>query len=160
MTTASDPWQGHNFAILSTVLVAGALTGLGIVAFLCSRLTRQARDRRTPSAVWRDASLAATATALALYLWGCLHVLFLEDQEQAEQCELHRPEGTPTLIGRRGDFIPLRLVCEASDGRDYSVVIPDYINPSIAVLLLLTLACIFVSVFLHLKQRTATRKRG
>lgn len=160
MALASDPWQGHDFATLFTVLVAGALTGLSILAFLCSRLTRQARELRTAPAVWRDASLAATALAIALYLWGCLHVLFLEDQEQAEQCELHRPEGTPTLIGRRGDFIPLRLVCEAANGRDYSVVIPDYINPSIAVLLLLALAGVFVSVLLHLKQRTTTRKRG
>ncbi|THA73271.1 hypothetical protein E6R60_25325 [Streptomyces sp. A0642] len=160
MAMASDPWQGHDFAILLPVLVAGALTGLGILAFLCSRLTARARGRRTTQAVWRDASLTATGLALGLYLWGCLHVLFLEDQEQAEQCELHRPEGTPALVGRRGDFIPLRLVCEASDGHDYSVVIPHYVNPSIAVLLLLALACGTVSVLLHLGRRRTTRKRG
>ncbi|NED11884.1 hypothetical protein [Streptomyces sp. SID9124] len=160
MATASDPWRGHDFAILLPVIIAGTLAALGVLAFLGSRLTARARARRTAPAVWRDASLAAAGLALALYVWGCLHVLFLEDQEQAEQCELHRPEGTPRLVGRRGDFIPLRLVCEASNGHDYSVVIPHYINPSIAVLLLLALACGTVSALLHLGRRRATRKRG
>ncbi|MEU7044338.1 hypothetical protein AB0A77_25215 [Streptomyces varsoviensis] len=98
-----------------------------------------------------------TAAALALYLWGCFHLLFLEDQELAEECERQRPEGTPTLIGRRGDFIPLRLVCEASNGHDYSIVIPKYINPSIALLLLLALACALTAAALYRKQRTTTR---
>ncbi|MFF2996470.1 hypothetical protein ACFVTC_18130 [Streptomyces sp. NPDC057950] len=97
--------------------------------------------------------MATVTVALAFYIWGCLHVLFLEDQEQGEACEQARPEGTPTLIGRRGDFIPLRLVCEASNGHDYSVVIPHYINPTVAVLLLLALACALGSVLLRYKQR-------
>ncbi|WP_327687300.1 hypothetical protein [Streptomyces sp. NBC_00467] len=156
---ASDPWQGHNFAALFSILVAGAATTLGLTVYLCSRFTRPARQRYTPLAAWRDVSLATTAVALAVYLWGCLHVLFLEDQEQGEECERQRPEG-PTLVGRRGDFIPLRLVCEASDGRDYSVIIPDYINPAVAVLLLLALACALTSALLHYKQRTTTWKKG
>jgi hypothetical protein len=160
MIMASDPWQGHNFAALFSILVAGAATVLGLTVYLCSRFTRQARRRYTPFAVWRDVSLATAAVALALYLWGCLHVLFLEDQEQAEECERQRPEGTPTLVGRRGDFIPLRLVCEASDGRDYSVIVPYDINPTVAVLLLLALACALTSALLHHKQRTTTRKKG
>lgn len=157
---ASDPWQGHNFAALLSILVAGAGTVLGLTVYLCSRFTRQVRQQYTAFAVWRDVSLATAAVALALYLWGCLHVLFLEDQEQGLECERQRPEGTPTLVGRRGDFIPLRLVCEASDGRDYSVIIPDYINPTVAVLLLLTLACALTSALLQHKQRTTTRKKG
>ena len=160
MITASDPWQGHNFAALFSISVTGTATLLGLTVYLCSRFTRRARRRYTPFAVWRDVSLAMAAVALALYLWGCLHVLFLEDQEQAEECERQRPEGISALVGRRGDFIPLRLVCEASDGRDYSVVIPGFINPSVAVLLLLALACALISVRLHHKQRTLTRKKG
>ncbi|MFJ3088008.1 hypothetical protein [Streptomyces sp. NPDC086838] len=159
MATATDPWQGHDFAILFPVIIAGSLAGPGVLAFLCSRLTARARARRTAPAVWRDASLAAAGLALGLYVWGCLHVLFLEDQEQAEQCELHRPEGTPRLVGRRGDFIPLRLVCEASDGHDYSVVIPHYVNPSVGALLLLALACGAVSLLLHLGRRRAYAPR-
>ncbi|WP_230992905.1 hypothetical protein [Streptomyces endocoffeicus] len=145
---------------MSAILLAGAATLLGLTGYLCSRFTQPVRRRYVPFMGWRDVSLATITAALALYLWGCLHVLFLEDQEQAEACERQRPADIPRLVGRRGDFIPLRLVCEASDGRDYSVVIPDYINPSIAVLLLLALACALVSALLHLKQRPTTRKKG
>lgn len=158
MITASNPWQGHNFAALFPILIAGAATLLGLTGYLCSRFTRHARRRYTPFAVSRDLSLATVAAALALYLWGCLHVLFLEDQEQAEECERQRPDGIPRLVGLRGDFIPLRLVCEASDGHDYSIIIPDYINPTIALLLLLALACALTSAVLHHQQRTKHAK--
>ncbi|WP_249025494.1 hypothetical protein [Streptomyces sparsogenes] len=141
-------------------MIAGAATLLSLAGYLCSRFTQPARRRYTPFTVWRDLSLTAVAAALALYLWGCLHVLFLEDQEQAEACERQRPDGIPRLVGRRGDFIPLRLVCEASNGRDYSVIIPDYINPTIALLLLVALACALTSAVLHRRQRTTTRKKG
>ncbi|GHA90113.1 MULTISPECIES: hypothetical protein [Streptomyces] len=160
LITASDPWQGHDVGVLLVVLLTGAPALLGLTAYLCSRLSPRARRRYTPPARWRDLSLAAAAAALALYLWGCLHVLFLEDQEQAMECERNRPGGTPRLVGRRGDFVPLRLVCETSDGSDFSVVIPGCINPALAVLLLLTLGCGLVSVLLHRKRRTAAGEPG
>ncbi|MGW4229231.1 hypothetical protein ACWEF9_08065 [Streptomyces sp. NPDC004980] len=153
MITASDPWQGHDFATLFTVLLAGVPALLGLAVYLCSRLSRRARRSRTPPAVWRDLSLAAAGATLALYLWGCLHVLFVEDQEQAQECERNRPEGIPGLVGRRGDFVPLRLVCEVSDGRDFAVLVPGYVNPALAVLLLLVLVCGLVAGLLHLRQR-------
>ncbi|KES06373.1 hypothetical protein BU52_15005 [Streptomyces toyocaensis] len=160
MVTASDPWQGHDVTALFTVLLTGTAVLVGLTAYLCSRLTRQARRRSTAATVWRDVSLAAVAAGLALYLWGLLHLLFLGDQEQAHVCERERPPGTPALVGRRGDFLPLRLVCEASDGRDYSVVVPGYINPTLTVLLLLALVAAAASGLLHHKQHTPTRKKG
>ncbi|MFJ4635383.1 hypothetical protein ACIP69_06870 [Streptomyces hygroscopicus] len=160
MNTAASPWHGHSFSVLLPIMLAGTAALLAIALYLCSRLTRQARLRRTPFAVWRDVSLVTVAAALALYLWGCLHVFFLDDQDQSEECELQRPGGIPRLVGLRGDFIPLRLVCEASNGRDYSVIIPGYISPAIAILLPLALVCGLISAFLHHKQRTRTRKKG
>lgn len=154
--SAGSPWQGHDFAVLFAVLIAGATTVLGLVLYLFSRFTRQARRRRTSQAVWRDISVVMAALGIALYLWGCLHVLFLEDQEQAEACERGRPEGVTALIGRRGDFVPLRLVCEAVDGRAYSVVIPGFVNPVLAVLLSAEFACALVAVVLHRRRRTAS----
>ncbi|MFF8031690.1 hypothetical protein [Streptomyces sp. NPDC016626] len=157
---ASNPWQVHDTTVLFTLLLTGASALIGLTAYLCSRLTRQARRRNTPVRMWRDVSLAAVAAGLALYLWGLLHILFLDDQEQAQECERQRPEETPALVGLRGDFIPLRLVCEASDGHDYSVVVPGHINPSLTVLLLLALVSAVASGLLHQKQRTPTRKEG
>ncbi|MFI2077637.1 hypothetical protein [Streptomyces triculaminicus] len=157
---ASNPWRGHDFVGLLAILVVGAVTLLSLIGYLCSRLIRQTRRGYAPFGLWRDLSLLTLAAALAVYLWGCLHLLFLEDQELAERCERQRPVGTPTLVGRRGDFIPLRLVCEASNGHDYSIVVPGYINPTVALLLLLALTCALTSAVLHCKQRTTTRKKG
>ncbi|MBF6044218.1 hypothetical protein GO001_03150 [Streptomyces sp. NRRL B-1677] len=154
MIAASNPWQGHNFAGLLVILMIGAATLLSLIGYLCSRLTRPVLREYIPFRLWRDLSLLAAAAAIAVYLWGCLHLLFLEDQELAEKCELQRPAGTPTLVGRRGDFIPLRVVCEASNGHDYSIVVPGYVNPTVAVLLLLALTCALTSAALHHRQRT------
>ncbi|MFH8450927.1 hypothetical protein ACH4CD_16970 [Streptomyces fungicidicus] len=144
--------------MLLTLLLTGAPALIGLVAYLCSRPAPRARRRSTPARAWRDVSLAAVAAGLALYLWGLLHILFLDDREQARECERQRPAGTPALVGRRGDFLPLRLVCEGSDGHDYSVVVPGYINPSLTVLLSLALIAAVASGLLHRKRRTPTRK--
>ncbi|MEV6673943.1 hypothetical protein [Streptomyces sp. NPDC051162] len=160
MITASNPWQGHNFAVLIAILSAGGATLLSLIGYLCSRLTRQVRQEYTPFCLWRDLSLLAAAAALAVYVWGCLHFLFLTVHELAQRCERQRPSGASTLIGLRGDFIPLRAVCEVSNGHDYSIVIPSYINPTVALFLLLALICTLASVVLHHKQHTTTRRKG
>ncbi|MBT3167224.1 hypothetical protein HTV80_29630 [Streptomyces sp. Vc74B-19] len=160
MVVASDPWQGHDGTVLFALLLPGTPALIGLTAYLGSRLAKRARRRITPVRALRDASLTAVTVALALYLWGLLHVLLLDGQEQARECERHRPEGVPELVGRRGDFVPLRLVCEASDGRDYSVVIPGYINPSVTVLLVLALVAAVASGCMYHKRRTSTPKEG
>ncbi|MER5202869.1 hypothetical protein [Streptomyces sp. NPDC002825] len=155
----SDPWQGHDVGVLLGVVFCGTAALAGLAAYLGSRLAPRARRRYTPARAWRDASLAAAGAGLAVYLWGCLHVLFLEDRAQAEACETHRPPGVPALVGRRGDFLPLRLVCEASDGRDYTVVIPAYVNPTVTVLLLLALlGAVTAAALLHRRRRTSVRR--
>ncbi|MGW2369650.1 hypothetical protein ACWCZ5_29255 [Streptomyces sp. NPDC001667] len=157
---ASNPWQGHDFATMLAVLAAGAAALLSLSGYLCSRLTREARRQYTTFRLGRDLSLLAAAAALAVYLWGCLHLLFLTDQELVHRCEQQKPAGTPALVGLRGDFVPLRVLCETSNGHDYSIVIPSYINPTVALFLLLALICTLASVVLHHKQRTTTRQKG
>ncbi|CAM5691966.1 hypothetical protein STENM223S_06158 [Streptomyces tendae] len=159
MITAADPWQGHDDTVLFTALLTATPTLIALLAYLCSRFTARARRHRTAAGVTRDVSLTAVAAGLAVYLWGLLDLLFLGDQEQAQECERQRPEGA-VLVGRRGDFVPLRLVCEVSDGRDYSVVVPGYINPTLTVLLVLALLGAAVSAVLHHQQRTPTQKKG
>ncbi|MFJ8701369.1 hypothetical protein [Streptomyces ardesiacus] len=159
MVTAADPWQGHDTTVLFTVLLVATPSLVALLAYLCSRFTGRARPRRTPARVWRDVSLAAVAAGLAVYLWGLLNLLFLGDQEQAQECERHKPDGA-VLVGRRGDFVPLRLVCEVAEGRDYSVVVPGYVNPTLTVVLVLALLGAAVSAFLHHRQRTPAQKKG
>lgn len=142
-------------------MIAGAAVLLGLTVYLFSRLARRGRTARTPPAAWRDLSLLALGASLALYLWGCLHLVLLDRQERGEECAtvdgvLERPGADATT----GEFIPLRLVCRMPDGSSHTAVVPDYINPTIAVLLLLALACGVISVLLHRKRHTTHRKAG
>ncbi|MFD4319231.1 hypothetical protein [Streptomyces sp. NPDC058548] len=146
---ASDPWQGHDPGMLLIALFVGAATFMALAAYLGSRLAPETRRRYTPPRVLRDMSLCAIAAAIALYLWGLLHISLVEVQEQSEMCELRRPEGVPSLVGLRGDFFPLRVVCEGANGQDYTVLVPGYIAPSHAALLTLAALCAAASAVLH-----------
>ncbi|MEU9347239.1 hypothetical protein AB0D74_39165 [Streptomyces sp. NPDC048278] len=149
----SDPYQTPDFTVLVTVLFTGLAALTGLAGYLVSRLTRQHLATRTPPTVWRDLSLTAVAGSLALYLWGCLHLVLLERQEIGNECA-KRAEGV-RVAAFHGDFVPLRLVCRTDADRSYTVVVPGYLNPSLAVLLLLALACAVTAAVLHRKQRTA-----
>lgn len=160
MVLASDPWRGHDPGALLTTVFVGVVALASLTVYLCSRFAQRARRSYTPDRAGRDVALASVAAGIAVYLWGLLHILFIEDQEQAETCERQRPDGVPALVGRRGDFIPLRLVCVASNGRDYSVLIPEYVNPVLAALVLLALLSAVASGVLYYMRRTTPRKKG
>ncbi|MFC9385128.1 hypothetical protein [Streptomyces venezuelae] len=160
LVLASDPWQGHDVGGLFVGLFAGAAVLVGLTVYLASRLAPANFRRYTPVRVCRDVSLLAVALGSALYLWGLFHLLLTDEQDQAEECELRRPAGVARLVGLRGDFVPLRLVCETPNGHDYDVVVPGYINPSLTVLLLLALAGAVAAGLLHRGQRSSTRKKG
>ncbi|MFF3840057.1 hypothetical protein [Streptomyces sp. NPDC001930] len=156
---ASDPWRGHDAGMLLIALFVAATTFMALATYLGSRLAPETRRRYTPPRVLRDMSLLAIAAAVALYVWGLLHIVLVDEQEQAEECELRRPEGIPSLVGRRGDFFPLRAVCEGSNGQDYTILVPDYITPSHAALLTLAALCAAASAALH-RRRHVTPDPG
>ncbi|MCD7445280.1 hypothetical protein K4B79_44760 [Streptomyces lincolnensis] len=153
---APDPYQVHDYAVLSTILIAGAPALLGLLAYLGACLAPRRLRAHRPATALRDTGLLCAAAALAVYLWGCLHVVFLERQEIGNRCA--QVAGGVRVAGFHGDFVPLRLVCRTDDGRDLTVVIPAYVNPSTAVLLLLALACAGAAALLARRARTASRK--
>lgn len=156
MIAAYDPYRTHDFTALVSILLLGLSALLGLFVYLCSRLTGRRLRAYTPPAVWRDVSLVSVTASLALYVWGCLQLVFVERQEVGNACA--EGAGGVRVAAFHGDFVPLRLVCRTDDGRSFTALVPDYINPSIAVLLLLALACAVASVLLHRKQLTASRK--
>ncbi|MEE1665307.1 hypothetical protein RCR19_07230 [Streptomyces sp. WAC07094] len=99
----------------------------------------------------------ATA-ALALYVWGCSRIYFLYGHEGGVDCfTLDDLTRGIQLDGISGSFTPLQLTCHMSDGHSLDIIIPAYLNPTIAVLLLLGAVCVLRSV---LPRRTAPRKVG
>ncbi|WP_240499218.1 hypothetical protein [Streptomyces prasinus] len=150
---ASDPYQTHGFTALFTVLLAGLPALIGLVAYLASRLMPErlcSRGLRTPAAVCRDLALLCSAAALALYMWGCLHLLLLDRQGVGNACA--KQSGGVRVAAFHGDFVPLRMVCRTDAGSVFTVVVPDYVNPSVAVLLLLVVTCATAGLLLHRAQ--------
>ncbi|MBQ0988235.1 hypothetical protein KBZ10_27745 [Streptomyces sp. F63] len=152
--TASGPWQEHNPGVLMVVMLLSAVTLLSLSAYVCSRFTREAGERRSPAALCRDASLAAVALSFALYLWGCLHLFVLGRQERYVECLKAHPGGSADIDGITAGFLPLRLVCHLPDGRSYPVVVPDYVNPSLAALPAFALLSAITTALLYRRQRT------
>ncbi|MFJ8662342.1 hypothetical protein [Streptomyces sp. NPDC093795] len=150
---ASDPWQGHEPGVLLVLLFVGPAILMGLIVYLCSRLAPDNLRRYTPHRACRDLSLAAVASGVALYTWGLLHLFLTERQEQGQECELRRPGGEGALVGLRGDFLPLRLVCETSYGSGYEVVVPGYINPAFAFLLWIAFVAAVASGVLHQRRQ-------
>lgn len=138
----TDPYQVHDFTVLLTILIAAPPVLIGLIVFLVSRLVpRRFRSSgpRTPAALCQDAAALCSAAALALYLWGCLQLAFLGRQGVGNACA--EEAGGARVTAFHGDFVPLRLVCRTDAGDSFTVVVPDYVNPSLIALLLLSLVC-------------------
>lgn len=147
---ASDPYQVHNIAALAAIMLAGPAALIGLVIYLCSSLTRLRRHSLVTA--YRDLSLSSLAASLALYLWGCAHVVFRERQEIGNECGKAGGAGARRVEAFHGDFVPLQLVCRTEGGGTHTVLIPDYINPSVAVTVSLALAFGIAAFLLHRRQ--------
>ncbi|GAA2419432.1 hypothetical protein [Streptomyces glaucus] len=159
----TDPYQVHDFTVLLTILIAAPPALIGLIAFLGARLApRRFRSpgSRAPAAVLLDVTALCSAAVLALYLWGCLHVAFLGRQGVGNACA--READGARVAAFHGDFVPLRIVCRTDAGDSFTVVVPGYLNPSLAALLLLALACGAAGLLLRRKQlaRSPAREGG
>lgn len=146
----------------SLLLVAMALLGLIILMVLCvylfaSVLSRGSLRAPTEAGTWRDASVACVTVALALYVYGVLCVLRLENAYHT--CSLERfgrPDGhgpSPTLTVAEDSLVPVGSVCEWSDGYTLDFV-PWFVNPAIGVLLVAAVGSAVLAV-MHREDATA-----
>lgn len=150
---ASDPYQVHNITALTAIMLAGPAVLFGLVIYLCSSLARL--RRRSLAAAYGNLALLSLAASVALYLWGCVHVVFRERQEIGNECAEAAGSGTRRVEAFHGDFVPLQLVCRTEGGGTHTVLIPDYTNPSIAIALSLALVFGITATLLHRKQRVS-----
>ncbi|MFE6285606.1 hypothetical protein [Streptomyces sp. NPDC057877] len=158
MTTAAAA-TGHNGLVLVSVVMGGLVAVVALAVYLGSAVTRRRRRAATPATRWRDLSLLFATASLALYVWGCLHVFLRAGKAGGEDCfTLSDLERGVTLREAEGDFLPLRLVCHMSDGRSFPIVVPDYVNPSIAVLLPLAGMAAVTSAVLQRRQVNPPRR--
>ncbi|MFE5255890.1 hypothetical protein [Streptomyces coelicoflavus] len=161
MTLASGASNGHNGLVLIALIAGGTVAVVALAVYLGSAFTERRRRAYTLVTRWRDLGLLFATMALALYVWGCLRIFLLYGKEGGEDCfTLSDLRKGVKLNTATGDFVPLRLVCHMSDGHSFSIIIPDFVNPTVAVLLLLALACGTISAVCHRKRHTTHLEAG
>ncbi|WP_224281521.1 hypothetical protein [Streptomyces sp. LS1784] len=128
--SADQPFARHDGVILLLVLLLGALATAVLVLYGIRVLVR-ARAAASRAMALVSASALVWATTIGLYTWGLLHLLMADDYTEARACDAAMGK---QLVGYDPSFIPLKFGCVSSDGRTVSVVIPSYVNPVLAVL--------------------------
>ncbi|WP_173080578.1 hypothetical protein [Phytohabitans rumicis] len=107
------------------------------------------------------AALLACSGAVALYVWGMLHVLWavLEAEDGGTGSSPLRPcreageQIVSQVIGYDVDFVPLRFECQLTDGTTYTTsTVPGYVTPATALLGLTAVVCRIQ----HANRRTPT----
>lgn len=152
------------------ILVLGGMTLLGLIILmvLCvylfaSVLSRGSLRAPTEAGSWREASVACVTVALALYVYGVLCVLRLENAYHT--CTLERfgdPNGSGslsvTLTDSEDSLVPVGSVCEWTDGYTLDFV-PWFVNPAIGVLLAAAVGSAVLAV-MHREDATADEGRS
>lgn len=146
--------------LIVLIVVVGSVVVFGLTYHGLGALAR--RGKRNPSrtgVLWWFAVVTGAAL-IALYAWGMLAVGFavLDAEDGGVDSSPFRPCRTPGWEGRdivayKADFLPVRFVCETSDGGSYvTESVPDYVNPGLLGLALAT-AGFGVSATLGSKSR-------
>lgn len=162
---STEPMDGHNVVTLMGIVFIAAVLAVGLTAYATITLVRTARGRRAqptpttpavlPRALGATASLAG-AGALAVYAWGALSLLALDDTERGPACkQAEDPVDVTTIDGYSATYVPLRFGCHAADGTTYAVGVPEFVNP--AALTLTITAAVLAGAAAALGSRTRGR---
>ncbi|GHC72604.1 hypothetical protein [Streptomyces flavofungini] len=133
---STDPMDGHDAVTLMGIVFLAAVLAVGLTAYATITLVRTAKGRAQstpavlPRALGATASLAG-AGALAVYAWGALRLLALDDTERGPACaRAEGPVDASAIDGYSATYVPLRFGCHAADGTTYAVGVPEYVNPA------------------------------
>ncbi|MFJ8072652.1 hypothetical protein ACIQ7Q_01595 [Streptomyces sp. NPDC096176] len=133
---ATDTGQ-HGMAAFGIVIL-GVLVLITLSAYLFPAFAARGRfGAPTLAGTLRDVSLVCVSVALAIYLYGLLCYIRLENEWYT--CATQRygyssPVDGPNLERMQDSLFPVSSVCRWSDGHTYDFV-PAFVNPAITVLL-------------------------
>jgi hypothetical protein len=94
------------------------------------RLLLRAGGKRDAQIVVKGVAALAWACTVGMYGWGMLHLLKLDESNQALACEKRlRSEQVKSVAGYEYSFLPLHFRCRVTSGQEYDAVVPGYVNP-------------------------------
>lgn len=137
---ASDAVGGFNSIAVLFILLIGVLVVICLIGYLGSSLARR-EETALGGRLWlRAGAVLSTCAAICVYLWGALHVAFMEDVNMRQACVKAGGKAKASQVdGYEASYIPLRFVCRVAEGGSYSAAVPAWINPALGVLVPLAL---------------------
>ncbi|MFF2526009.1 hypothetical protein [Streptomyces liangshanensis] len=137
---ASDAASGFNSIAVLFILLLGLLLVICLIGYLGSALTHR-KESSLGHRLWlRAGAVLSTCAAICVYLWGALHVAFMEDLNMRQACVAAGGETKASQVdGYEASYLPLRFVCHIGGGGSYSAAVPSWINPALGILLPLAL---------------------
>ncbi|MFD4525170.1 hypothetical protein ACFWP7_14865 [Streptomyces sp. NPDC058470] len=135
-----------------------SVTGVVVTPWLAIRgvvLLVRARRERTTRTVVRGAAVMAWACMAGMYTWGMLHLLMLDESNQALACsERLSSAQVKSVDGYEYSFLPLQFRCRVTGGQTYAAVVPGYVNPVAGILGATAVALTFVVRSQHQHEET------
>ncbi|WP_445519097.1 hypothetical protein [Streptomyces sp. NEAU-174] len=159
---ASDAPDGLNSILLLFICLIGVITFCTLIALLGSGMAKR-RGRRKTRAEWLGGiALLSVCVTIALYIWGALHLMFMESDTMRDACaKAHSPEKAAQVDGYSASYLPLRFTCRIDKGGSYDAAVPGYINPAMGIAFVLAIATGAVSVATRDQKRsTSPPSRG
>lgn len=152
---------GQNPVALLGIVILGVLVLITLCVRLFSAFAARGRSGApTLAGTLRDVALMCVTVALAIHLFGVLCSLRLENEWYTcgpQRYGYSSPVDGPELKDMEDSLFPVSSVCRWSDGYTYDFV-PAFVNPSIAVLLVLAVLSVLAAGVAPGRAR-ARRKR-
>lgn len=121
--------------MLSLVMV---ITAVGLAGYGFSTLARQGVRRSGIGVVLRSSAALAASTGIAMYAWGALHLVGDETMTVQACRDAVGREQSADIDRYEFSYIPLNLGCHVKGDGTYAAAIPEYVNPAMLGLAVLT----------------------
>ncbi|MFE3038136.1 hypothetical protein ACFXKY_41555 [Streptomyces canus] len=137
---ASETAGGFSSIALLFIMLIGAVIVISLIGYLGSSVARREQGPAGHRLWLRASCILSICAAICVYLWGALHVLFMEDVNMREACVRAGGEAKASRVdGYESSYVPLRFTCRISEGGSYTAAIPPWINPALSGLVSLAL---------------------
>ncbi|MGW5448757.1 hypothetical protein [Streptomyces asiaticus] len=161
---ASDSPDGLNSILLLFICLIGVIVIFTLIGLLGSGVAKRTGRRKTRAEWLGGIALLSVCVTIALYIWGALHVMFMESDNMRDECAKAGGTAKAAQVDRySASYLPLRFTCHIDEGGSYDAAVPGYVNPAMGITFVLAIATGAVSVVTRDQNRstspTVTRGR-
>lgn len=160
---AADSAGGIDSILLLFICLIGVIVIFTLVGMVGSGIVQRTGRRKTRAEWLGGIALLSVCATVALYIWGALHVMFMESYTMREECAKAGGAAKAAQVDRySASYFPLRFTCRIDEGGSYDAAVPGYVNPAMGIAFVLAIATGAVSVVARDQNRSTgpTLTRG